>query len=120
MRSFASLRMTRAGLMGHAPARQGEAKVQIDKLIRWPFSMPQDILGIRFACNVAIATVIVWYSLAHIADTNPIWAIASMVAASDPQVNEAARMFRSRLINVLVGGVVGLLFLLIGGPAEWT
>ena len=88
--------------------------------IRWPFAMPQDILGIRFALNVAIATVIVWYALAHIADTNPIWAIASMVAASDPQVNEAARMFRSRLINVLVGGVVGLLFLVVGGPAEWT
>jgi uncharacterized membrane protein YccC len=87
--------------------------------MRWPISMPQDILGIRFACNVAIATVIVWYALAHIADANPIWAIASMVAASDPQVNEAARMFRSRLINVLVGGAVGLLFLTVGGPAEW-
>ena len=73
--------------------------------------MPQDILGIRFAFNVAIATAIVWYSLKYIADTNPIWAIASMVAASDPQVNEAARMFRSRLTNVVVGGVVGLLFL---------
>ena len=87
--------------------------------MRWPFSMPQDILGIRFALNVAIATAIVWYSLAHIADTNPIWAIASMIAASDPQVNEAARMFRSRLINVLVGGAVGLLFLVVGGPTEW-
>jgi uncharacterized membrane protein YccC len=87
--------------------------------IRWPFSMPQDILGVRFALNVAIATVIVWYSLAHIADTNPIWSIASMIAASDPQVREAARMFRSRLINVLVGGAVGLAFLVIGGPSEW-
>ena len=86
--------------------------------LRWPFTMPQDILGIRFAFNVAIATAIVWYSLKYIADTNPIWAIASMVAASDPQVNEAARMFRSRLTNV-VGGVVGLLFLVVGGPDEW-
>jgi uncharacterized membrane protein YccC len=94
--------------------------LQTDKRIRWPFSMPHDILGIRFAFNVAIATAIVWYALAHIADTNPIWAIASMVAASDPQVNEAARMFRSRLINVVVGAVVGLLFLVVGGPAEWT
>ena len=93
--------------------------MQTGNRMRWPFSLPQDILGIRFACNVFIATVIVWYSLAHIADTNPIWAIASMVAASDPQVNEAARMFRSRLINVMVGGVVGLLFLIVGGPAEW-
>ena len=81
--------------------------------LRWPFTMPQDILGIRFAFNVAIATAIVWYSLKYIADTNPIWAIASMVAASDPQVTEAARMFRSRLTNVLVGGVVGLLFLVV-------
>lgn len=94
--------------------------MQTDKRFRWPFSMPNDILGVRFALNVAIATFIVWYALAHIADTNPIWAIASMVAASDPQVNEAARMFRSRIINVLVGAVVGLLFLMIGGPAEWT
>jgi len=60
--------------------------------MRWPFTMPQDILGVRFALNVAIATIIVWYSLARIADTNPIWAIASMVAASDPQVNEASRI----------------------------
>ncbi len=93
--------------------------MQTGKGMQWPFTMPQDILGIRFALNVAIATVIVWYSLAYVVDTNPIWAIASMVAASDPQVTEAARMFRSRLINVLVGGVVGLLFLVVGGPAEW-
>lgn len=93
--------------------------MKTDKWLRWPFSMPQDILGIRFAVNVFIATAIVWYVLAHIADTNPIWAIASMVAASDPQVNEAARMFRSRLINVSVGCAVGLAFLVVGGPAEW-
>jgi uncharacterized membrane protein YccC len=43
-----------------------------------------------------------------------------MIAASDPQVNEAARMFRSRLINVLVGGAVGLIFLVVGGPTEWV
>ena len=110
-----------SGPSGHLPTFGGEEfKVQTGKGMRWPFTMPQDVLGIRFALNVAIATAIVWYSLAHIADTNLIWAIASMVAASDPQVTEAARMFRSRLINVLVGGVVGLLFLVVGGPAEWT
>ena len=51
--------------------------------------MPRDILGIRFACNVAIATSLIWYALAYLADTNPLWAIASMVAAADPQVDEA-------------------------------
>jgi len=73
------------------------------------------ILALRFAVNVAIATWIVWTTLRLIQDTNPIWAIASMVAAADPQPGEARKMFRARLINVLVGCAVGLVFLLIGG-----
>ncbi|MFO1163085.1 MAG: FUSC family protein [Reyranellaceae bacterium] len=85
----------------------------------WLDKVRHDILGIRFSVNVFIASTIVWYVLTRIADTNPIWAIASMIAASDPQVDEAARMFRSRLINVLVGCVVGLAFLTVGDPSEW-
>ncbi len=86
---------------------------------KWLSKFRRDVVGIRFALNVFIASAIVWYALAHIADTNPIWAIASMIAASDPQVNEAVRMFRSRIINVLVGCGVGLIFVTVGGPAEW-
>lgn len=85
----------------------------------WWARWPEDILGIRFAVNVAVSTVIVWYTLKYLADANPIWAIAAMVAASEPQVNEAKRMFRARLINVCVGAAVGLLFLSVGGPSEW-
>jgi uncharacterized membrane protein YccC len=87
--------------------------------MRWPRFAPGDLLGVRFAFNVFVASAILWYLLRDIADTNPIWAIASMVAASDPQVKEAARMFRSRIINVLVGCAVGLLFLIVGGSSEW-
>jgi uncharacterized membrane protein YccC len=90
-----------------------------DRLKAWIPKIQHDMIGIRFALNVAIASAIVWYVLAHIADTNPIWAIASMVAASDPQVTEALRMFRSRIINVLVGCAVGLAFVVLGGPGEW-
>ncbi len=80
---------------------------------------PDQLLGIRFAVNVAIATTIVWWTLRLISDTNPIWAIASMVAASDPQPGEARRMFKARLTNVLVGCAVGLAFLIAGGVHEW-
>src|SRR5262249_19817230 len=38
---------------------------------------------------------------------------------SEPQVAEARRMFRSRMINTLVGCAVGLLFLLVGGEKQW-
>jgi len=77
------------------------------------------LLGIRFAINVFIATTIVWSTLRLISDSNPIWAIASMVAASDPLPEEARRLFRSRLINVLVGCVVGFCLLLVGGHSDW-
>ena len=87
--------------------------------MKWPSIIQRDVLGIRFAINVFIGSTITWYTLTRIADTNPIWAIASMIAASDPQVVEAARMFKCRIINVLVGCAVGLLVLVVGGSSEW-
>lgn len=78
-----------------------------------------DLIGVRFAINVFIASAILWYLLRHVADTNPIWSIASMVASSEPQVKEASRMFKSRLTNVTIGCVVGLLLLVTGGSSEW-
>jgi uncharacterized membrane protein YccC len=87
--------------------------------VKWPTLAQHDLLGVRFALNVFIASAILWYLLRHVADTNPIWSIASMIAASEPEVKEATRMFRSRLINVLVGCAVGYLFLIIGGAREW-
>ncbi len=77
------------------------------------------LLGFRFAVNVFLATTIVWSSLKLIGDSNPIWAIASMLAAADPLPEEARRMFKSRLINVLVGCAVGLGFLVFGGRSNW-
>ncbi len=79
----------------------------------------EHILAFRFAVNVAIATFIVWTTLRLIDDTNPIWAIASMVAASDPAPQEARKMFKARISNVLVGCAVGLIFLFFGGAKEW-
>jgi uncharacterized membrane protein YccC len=85
---------------------------------RWWGFEHRDLLGVRFAVNVFVASAILWFLLRRVAETNPIWAIASMIAASEPQLKEAVRMFRSRVINVLVGCAVGLFFL-VGGTSEW-
>jgi uncharacterized membrane protein YccC len=77
------------------------------------------LLGMRFAVNVFIATTVVWSTLKLIGDTNPIWAIASMVAAADPQPEEARRMFYCRLVNVVVGCVTGFCLLLTGVRSHW-
>jgi uncharacterized membrane protein YccC len=79
--------------------------------------LEDDLVGVRFALNVFIGTSIVWIVLRLISDTNPVWAIASMIAASDPQVKQAIRTFRGRIINALVGCAVGLLFVAVG---VWT
>jgi hypothetical protein len=63
----------------------------------WPNVLQRDLQGIRFAVNVFIGSAITWYTLEYGGDINPIWAIASMIAAPDPQVEQAARMFRCRM-----------------------
>jgi uncharacterized membrane protein YccC len=80
---------------------------------------PTDLLGMRFAINVALGTAIVWVALQALHATNPIWAIASMIAASEPQPEEARRMFTARLVNVGVGSAAGFLFLFAAGPHDW-
>ena len=78
-----------------------------------------DWLGVHFAANVLIATSLLWLLLQHVARLNPIWAISSMIAASDPKVDQAIKTFRGRIINALVGCAVGLLFLSMGGSRVW-
>mgnify|MGYP003433360854 FL=1 len=79
----------------------------------------EQVLGLRFAVNVFIATTIVWFTLKRLGDSNPIWAIASMVAASDPDPLQARKMFKLRLLNVLVGCAVGFTFLVFNAASDW-
>lgn len=78
-----------------------------------------DLRGVRFALNVFIGTTALWLLLRHVAGVNPIWAIASMIASSEPVMGEALRMARASLINTAVGCAVGLAVLLTGGSSEW-
>src|SRR5262245_30667481 len=77
-----------------------------------------DVHGIHYAVSVFIATAVLWLLMRKVADSNPIWAVSSMVATSDPLTKQAVLMFRARLINTLVGCATGLLFLAIG-QGEW-
>jgi uncharacterized membrane protein YccC len=81
--------------------------------------LEDNLLGVRFAVNVFIASIIIWITLRFFTHASPIWAIASMIASSEPVVKQGLEMFRSRLINTLVGCAVGLLFLSVGEPSAW-
>jgi uncharacterized membrane protein YccC len=78
------------------------------------------IVALRFSANVFIATIVVWNTLGLVGVAKPIWAIASMIGASDPEFEQARQVFRNRLINVLVGCACGLAFLFVAGGRPWV
>src|SRR5271157_2357013 len=71
--------------------------------------------GIHYAVSMFIATAVLWVVVHKLGKANPIWAISSMVATSDPLMKQALLIFRSRIINTMVGCAIGLLFIAIGG-----
>jgi len=77
-----------------------------------------DLRGVRYAANVFLSTTVLWIVVKVYGDANPIWAISSMVATSDPQLKQSLATFRGRLINTLVGCAIGLLFIAIG-RTDW-
>jgi Fusaric acid resistance protein-like len=74
---------------------------------------------VRFALNAFVGTTALWLLLRHLAGVSPIWTIASMIAASEPIMGDALRMFRARMINAAVGCAIGLIVLITGGSSEW-
>jgi uncharacterized membrane protein YccC len=77
-----------------------------------------DLRGVRFALNTFIGGAALWLFLRRFAGLDPIWAIASMIAASEPVVGDALHMFRARMTNAAVGCAVGLVVLLTGQSSE--
>ncbi len=76
-------------------------------------------VGVHLAANIFVGSTLLWLILHVAAGLNPIWAIASLVAASDPQVKQAYANFRARFLNSLFGCAVGLAFIEVGGMSEW-
>ena len=74
-----------------------------------------DMHGIHYAVSTFIATAVLWLLVHELAERDPIWAISSMVATSDPLMKQAVLTFRARITNSLLGCAIGLLFIAIGG-----
>jgi uncharacterized membrane protein YccC len=77
-----------------------------------------DMRGIHYAASIFIATTVLWILIKEYGDANPIWAVSSMVATSDPLMKQALSTFRGRIINTLLGCAIGFLFVALG-HTEW-
>src|SRR5689334_20186818 len=77
-----------------------------------------DLLGIRFAVNIFVGATLLWLIIRNY-HVDSLWAISSMIATSEPYVDEALKFFRGRLVNAAIGCATGLLILIVGGTSEW-
>jgi uncharacterized membrane protein YccC len=73
-----------------------------------------DMRGVHYAINVFVATTVVWVVVKVWGDSNPIWAVSSMIATSDPQLKQSMVTFRGRLLNTLLGCAIGLMVVAVG------
>jgi uncharacterized membrane protein YccC len=74
-----------------------------------------DMHGIHYAVSIFVATALLWILVREIFHSDPIWAVSSMVATSDPLMKQAVLSFRARLINTLLGCATAMLFIAVGG-----
>src|SRR3974390_186445 len=79
-----------------------------------------DMHGVHYAVSIFIATTLLSFLMHEFMQLNPIWAISSMVATSDPLMKQAVMILRARLINTLAGCIIGLVFIAIGGMSMIT
>jgi len=79
-----------------------------------------DMHGIHYAVSIFFATFALWILLRKGMQANPVWAISSMVATSDPAMKQAWTILRGRIVNTLVGCLVGLALIAIGGMSMFT
>jgi uncharacterized membrane protein YccC len=87
--------------------------------MRMPQRFQQDELrGVHYALNIFVATTVLWIIVKVYGDSNPVWAISSMVATSDPQLRQSVATFKGRLTNTLVGCAIGLVFIAVG-RTDW-
>jgi uncharacterized membrane protein YccC len=71
--------------------------------------------GLSFAARVILGCIIVWWSLEYIHDPKKIWALISVVVVSDPSFDALRSNAISRLVNTVMGCIVGLIFVYLFG-----
>jgi hypothetical protein len=62
--------------------------------------LEDDLRGVHYAVNIFIATTVLWIVVKVYGDYNPIWAISSMIATSDPQIKMLCRTTRSTPVEL--------------------
>ena len=79
----------------------------------------RNALGLHYAVRIFLGTAFLWLILGPQRDTQPLWAVISMIFVTEPLLKNALETFRYRLTNTALGCLVGLILLGLIGPHNW-
>jgi uncharacterized membrane protein YccC len=81
---------------------------------RLPHS-PVKPLSLAYALKVALATLLAWPCLQQLGIAQPVWAIVTIAAVSDPDWSAARQLATIRITNTLTGCMVAILAVVLFG-----
>lgn len=72
-------------------------------------------LSLAYALKIALASLLVWPGLTALNIPQPVWAIVTIAAVSDPNLSAARQLVVNRVTNTLVGCVVAIITVILFG-----
>ena len=82
-------------------------------------TLPQDTTGLHYAVRILAGTGVLWLVLQNFGDTNPVWAVISMIIVTETHISATWLNFYTRVLHTLVGCLIGLVFLIILPEKTW-
>lgn len=67
-----------------------------------------------YSSRIILGLLIVWFSLPHIEDSKKIWAMISVIVITEPDFESVRTATLSRIVNTIMGGILGLTFMYVG------
>lgn len=76
--------------------------------------------GLSYALRILLGCIIVWITLSCFNDSRKVWALISVIVVSEPDYQAIRNASISRVINTIVGCLLGLLFVYAFGIHVWS
>lgn len=73
-----------------------------------------------YIIRILLGVTIVWWSLYFLHDERKLWALVSVIIVSEPDFELVRSSTLARMINTIVGCVIGLFFTYVTGASFWS
>jgi uncharacterized membrane protein YccC len=76
--------------------------------------------ALAFITRILLGSIIVWWSLNYLHDNKKVWALISVIVVSDPDFNAVRQTVIARIVNTIMGCLLGLAFIYLLGVTIWS